>query len=227
MTELVTSLLGFDFSLFSSSNIDADSQNPRGSSVFIEVHTSTRRHPTHHPVRQDEPILRIEVLSFVNRVVDYFSNSIPIVWMYPGDKIFERDFSRSRPSQKSASRIGSPHLIVAQVPFPNSQISRIRSQTHAFLAFAQSLLLVYQFSDVHTCTDIAGELSLRVIARDAVVRNPAILAIISPQPILHKKRLACVERLTVNLETFLQIIGVHAFSPAISEFFLQRATCKL
>src|SRR5213080_562694 len=153
MAELVTSLLGFGFSLFSSSNINADSQNPRGSSVFIEVHTPARCHPTHDSVRQNEPILRIEILSFVNRAVDYFSDSIPIAWMYLGDKIFERDFSRSRPSQKSASRIGSPDLIVAQVPFPNPQISRIRGQTHAFLAFAQSLLLVYQFSDVHTCTD--------------------------------------------------------------------------
>src|SRR5437762_6501540 len=51
VTELLASLLGFDFGLFSISNIDADSQNPRSSAVSIDVHTPTRRHPTHDPVR--------------------------------------------------------------------------------------------------------------------------------------------------------------------------------
>src|SRR5262249_49564492 len=51
MTQLLTPLLGFDFGLFSSSNIDADSQDPRRSSASIEVDTPTRRHPTHDSVR--------------------------------------------------------------------------------------------------------------------------------------------------------------------------------
>src|SRR4029453_15705183 len=52
------------------------------------------------------------------------------------------------------------------------------------------------------------------------------LAIITPQPVLHHKRFARVEGLRVNLETFLQIILVYAFGPAVTHFALQATAGK-
>src|SRR5438045_3606985 len=62
---------------------------------------------------------------------------------------------------------------------------------------------------------------------NALIRNPAIFAIIPSQPILHHKRLARIECLRVNLETFLQIVWMYAFSPAISHFLFQATARKL
>src|SRR5438477_10279004 len=60
-----------------------------------------------------------------------------------------------------------------------------------------------------------------------MVRNPAIFAIVTSQPVLHNKRFAGIECLRVNLETPLQIVRMHAFDPSISDFLLQATAGKL
>src|SRR5438067_11991131 len=52
------------------------------------------------------------------------------------------------------------------------------------------------------------------MTRHPLVRNPTILAIISSEPVLHDKPFARIECFRVNLETPLQIVGVHALSPS-------------
>src|SRR5437588_77499 len=113
MTELVASLLGFEFRLFSSGNIDADSQQLGGFAMGIKAHTSTRRHPAHDSIRENEPILGIKVLALMNRVVDRLSNAIAIAGMQSRNKMLQGDFSGSRPSQEGPPRIGRPDLIFA------------------------------------------------------------------------------------------------------------------
>src|SRR6267378_7120273 len=113
MTELVASLLGLEFRLFSSGNIDADSQQLGGFAMGIKAHTSTRRHPAHDSIRENEPILGIKVLALMNRVVDRLSNAIAIVGMQSRNKMLQGDFSGSRPSQEGPPRIGRPDLIFA------------------------------------------------------------------------------------------------------------------
>src|SRR6266536_6517791 len=65
------------------------------------------------------------------------------------------------------------------------------------------------------------------MACHALIRKPAILAIVAPEPVLHNEWLPCIECLGVNLEALLQIVRVHAFSPAVSKLLFHAASRKL
>src|SRR5262245_12881012 len=108
-------------------------------------------------------------------------------------KIIPRDFAGSRPSDKRPSRVGGPDFILGKVPFPNAEIDRLCGHTQPLFAFPQRLVLVYQISNIDTRTDIPSKLSLRVVTWHALVRYPAIFAIVSPQTILHNERLPRIE----------------------------------
>src|SRR5439155_12625069 len=95
----------------------------------------TGGHPMYTTVRENDPILGIVIFTLVDRVVDCLSNPIAIVRMNPRNKMFERDFSGSRPSPKSPSRVRDPGLIFAQLPFPNPQMNRACRQSHALFPY--------------------------------------------------------------------------------------------
>src|SRR5207248_4895169 len=99
--------------------------------------------------------------------------------------------------------------------------------THALFAFPQRRVFAYQLSHVHARPNVTGEGSIRVIARYALVRKPTMLAIVTSKAILHNEGVPGVERLCINLETTLQIVRVHAFSPTITHFLLHAAAGKL
>src|SRR6266480_6753315 len=130
-------------------------------------------------------------------------------------------------AKKSAIFIRKANFIAPNVPSPHDKSSRIRRETHPLLAFPQSLLLVYQFSDVHARTDVASEVFLSVVARHSGVRNPAIFAVVTFQPILHDERPPGIKRFDVGFQTALKIVRMHAVSPAVPHFLLHRATGKL
>src|SRR5438552_12891530 len=108
-------------------------------------------------------------------------------------------------AKKSAIFIRKGNFIAPNVPSPHDKSSRIRRETHPLLTFSQSLLLVYQFRDVHARSNVAGEVFLSVVARHTVIRNPAIFAIVTSQPVLNDERLPGIKCLGVNLETPLEI----------------------
>src|SRR5207247_3730635 len=130
-------------------------------------------------------------------------------------------------AKKSAIFIRKANFIAPDVPSPHDKASRIRRETHSLLAFPQSLLLVYQFSDVHARTDVASEVFLSVIARHTAIRNPAIFAVVTSQPVLHHEWFPSFKRFDVGFEAALEIVRMHAVGPAISHFLFHRATGKL
>src|SRR5438128_1570113 len=85
------------FRLFASADINADSQKASWFAIFIEPHSRTGGHPMYTPVRENDPILGIVIFTLVDRVVDCLSNPIAIVGMNSRKKMFESDFSVSRP----------------------------------------------------------------------------------------------------------------------------------
>src|SRR5436190_18811239 len=103
-------------------------------------------------------------------------------------------------AKRSAISLRQANFIAPNVPTPHDKASRIRRQTHPFLAITQGLLLVYKFGDVHTRTNVASEVFLRVVARHTVIRNPTIFAIATSQPVLHRKPLPGIECLDVCFE---------------------------
>jgi hypothetical protein len=76
--------------------------------------------------------------------------------------------------------------------------------------------------DVHAGADVAGEATLRVVAWHAVVRDEAILAVVTAKPILQHERPAGIERLDVALEAPLEVAGVHTVGPAVAYLLLGR-----
>src|SRR5262249_41358377 len=102
-----------------------------------------------------------------------------------------------------------------------------RGHTHPFFALSQSLVLVYQLRNIDTRTDVPGKRSLYVISRDALVRYPSILAIVSPQAVLHNVWLPRVQCVGVNLPASFQIIFMQAFDPAVSKLLFHAASRKL
>src|SRR5947209_278496 len=63
--------------------------------------------------------------------------------------------------------------------------------------------------------------------RDACIRNPTIFTIVTSQPVLHDERLSRLKSFGVNLETALQIVRMHALSPAVPHFLMQTSAGKL
>src|SRR4029450_4163597 len=60
-----------------------------------------------------------------------------------------------------------------------------------------------------------------------LIRKPAILAIVSPEPVLHNEWLPRIECLGVNLEALLEIVRVHASPPAVSKPLAHAAASKI
>src|SRR4029077_8980638 len=126
-----------------------------------------------------------------------------------------------------ARAVRHPKFVGGGIHLPHPEMSCFGRENNSFLEFVQSLFLFHYFCDVPAGADVAGEPSLRVMACHALIRNPAILAIISSQPVLHNKWLPRIECLDVDLEALLQIVRVHAFSPAVSELLFDAAASKL
>src|SRR6266481_352050 len=121
----------------------------RNSFAAHSTHTASARfHPTYTAVRKYEAILGSIILTALDRVLERLLDSITIIDMHKGNKVLGCDFSGCRQPEKSTAHIGGPHLISIQVPVPHPEVGRIGRQTHPLLAFAQSLLLIDQLSDV-------------------------------------------------------------------------------
>src|SRR5262249_24061934 len=110
---------------------------------------------------------------------------------------------------------------------PGPEFNRIRGHTHPLFALTQRLVLAYQLGNIDTRTDVTGKPTLGIMAWHAMVRYPAILAIVSPQAILHNEWLPRIECLGVNREALLQVVSVNALSPAVSKLLLDGATDKI
>src|SRR5438094_6030039 len=135
--------------------------------------------------------------------------------MHRRKAVFQLDLSGSRQSQENTACFRAPELIFADVPLPQSEFGRGHRQTHPFLAFAQSLLLAYRFGDVHTRSNVTSKIFFGVVTRHAVILEPAILAIVTSEAVLHDKRRPCVEGREVILKSSLQMILMHALGAAI------------
>ena len=81
--------------------------------------------------------------------------------------------------------------------------------------------------DVHGGADVAG---ISTVGREpgrTGGEDPTVLAVVSPEPELHLIGLATVERLTVVVDQWCQIVGVHAVGPAVSELSFVRPSGEL
>ena len=79
---------------------------------------------------------------------------------------------------------------------------------------------------VDTAPDITEKLAV-VKKRHATVENPSICPITPLQPVLHLEDFTFGEGFQVRVQTALEIVGVNAFSPLISDLLFHGAAAKL
>ena len=75
--------------------------------------------------------------------------------------------------------------------------------------------------DVKAGSDISLEFSIGIISRSADVPDATIFAVMTPQAIVHFKRLAIIESFVVGLETLGHVRRMNTFGPSIAEFLLK------
>src|SRR5271157_1335547 len=74
--------------------------------------------------------------------------------------------------------------------------------------------------DVNTRADVPGESAIWGEPWNPVLQNPAIFAVVPPQPVLHCKGGASVQCRDIGLPASLQVIGVDALGPARAHLLL-------
>src|SRR4051794_35685798 len=106
------------FSLFSSSNVHADSQKTYRLPLFVCVHTATRCDPAHTAVRKDPAELFVVIFAAFDRIPERPSDFIPIICMPSRNEVLECDLAGNREAQLSTALRRDPDLILAQIPLP-------------------------------------------------------------------------------------------------------------
>ena len=81
--------------------------------------------------------------------------------------------------------------------------------------------------DVDRGADVAGELAAGAVARHALVEDPAVRAVVPPQPVLEAERPPLVEACAVEPPHALDVVRMDALHPALPELLLDRAAREL
>src|SRR4051812_889467 len=110
---------------------------------------------------------------------------------------------------------------------PDTQAFRLLDLNQPRTDLTLPVLRLFTIRHIDTTADVAQELSVGAISRDAVIENPAIHAVVAPTPVLHSEVLTRFEGGKILPDTMLPILGVNAVRPAISQFLFQRATGKI
>jgi hypothetical protein len=71
--------------------------------------------------------------------------------------------------------------------------------------------------DVNTGTDVPEEFAGPVVPRNPRAINPAISAIVAPEPVLHAKFSSSVEMADVGVQTTFEVVGMDTFRPTVSQ----------
>ena len=82
------------------------------------------------------------------------------------------------------------------------------------------LLGAFEVGDVGTGADVAGKSAAGVEAGNAVIEQPAVLAIGAAQAVFHLKIAAGLEGGRVDADAAIEIERMHALGPAVTDFLL-------
>src|SRR5271157_3197618 len=90
----------------------------------------------------------------------------------------------------------------------------------AAVGLPQFFLDPLSVGDIEARADVPGENAIWGEPGNPVLENPAILAVLPPQPVIHCKGRASVQCRYVGLPASLQVIGVDALGPALAHLLL-------
>src|SRR5262249_15725547 len=87
-----------------------------------------------------------------------------------------------------------PDLVRLQIPVPDADRARTGGERVALLIFNQVLFGLPSFGDVEARPDVAGKRAVGREPRNPGDHYPPVLAVCTPEPVLHAKRSPFVER---------------------------------
>src|SRR5262249_15104122 len=94
-------------------------------------------------------------------------------------------------------------------------------------ARAQSRLDLPALGDVYARADVAEKVAAGRESRDAMIQQPAVLAVMAPQTVLHLKWFSRFEGRDIDFQAALVILWVNTFRPAVAQFLFHRASSEV
>src|SRR5215472_834329 len=91
----------------------------------------------------------------------------------------------------------------------------------------EGFLGLLAIGNVDARPDIPCKRIIRVKSRDTSIQHPSIVTVVPAHPILHRERLTAIERVRVDIKTWLHIFSVDALQPAVSQFCSNAPTGKV
>src|ERR1700751_472510 len=74
--------------------------------------------------------------------------------------------------------------------------------------------------NIYARPDVAGKGTLRTEPRYTNIDNPSIRSVVAAEPILHPETFPAIEGTRIDIQAFLQIVGVNKVCPAVSKLRL-------
>src|SRR5262245_14433275 len=90
------------------------------------------------------------------------------------------------------------------------------------LALARFSLLA--LGDVYARADVAEKAAAGRVSRDAMIQYPAVLAVMTPQTVLHLKRLPRIAGRVKGFQATVVILRVNTFRPAVAQLLFHSAS---
>ena len=85
-------------------------------------------------------------------------------------------------------------------------------------AFLQGNRSQFPLGDIQAETDVTDKIALRVVPRRAVILNPAILAVVTAQAVIHAEFFTAGKGALIDVDAARPVVRVYAFDPAIASF---------
>ncbi len=117
------------------------------------------------------------------------------------------------PSISARPRVGENGLTL-RVDDPDAFQGCLDNPSEPLFAFPELDLGLPAVGDVEARADVPGKGAVRCEPGNTVVQDPAVFAVVPPEPVFHHERRPGVERSQVGLQTPLPIIRVNALRPA-------------
>ena len=183
--------------------------------------------PTYIPIGKFYPVLEIISRLRGDGALDGVFPHCPIFGMNPLANHRVSNFCLPLELKKLPRLIGQPDFISANVQFPYAKMRGFGGECDAFLRCVQFLFFLKQITDINAGADVTDKLPLRIITRIAFVVDITVCAIVPAQTVFHRERSPCVKCGGVGRETFVEIIRMHTFAPAIAKLFLHFSSSEI
>ena len=147
--------------------------------------------------------------------------------MHRATKVFDTSGIGRRGDPKHRREVTEPGVTTRpEVPVPAHGLARLHGQVQPLDGVRSLCVRPLEIGDINTRRHVAGERTIPVEARNSALEHPPVLIVVAPQSVLRPVRRSAVEGLCEGRKSRLQILGVHAFGPAVAKLGIQGSTSE-